>query len=255
MLHSLKILTKYNLLAENGEFGTVNDLLFDDRDWQIRYLVADTGEWLPGRLVLLPPSTFGEPDAGAEVFPVSLTKEQVKESPPISTDEPVSRHEERQVVLHAYRDQTPHLFRSPFDGPVAWVRPVAAADTSDVDTEEQTKTESGMENIHLRSAREVIGYQISTSDGELGEVDDFIVDQAPWTIRYLVVKTGTVFDSEKVLLALPWVGDIDYHRRQVTVDVTSRQVEESPRYDPSAVVERSYEEALHQYYQRKRYWE
>ena len=46
----------YVIEADDGRLGTVSDFLFEDTSWVIRWLVVDTGHWLSGRKVLLPPS-------------------------------------------------------------------------------------------------------------------------------------------------------------------------------------------------------
>ena len=66
--------------------------------WIIRWLVVDTGNWLPGRKVLLPLSALGHPDQTLRHFPVKLTMQQVKDSPDVDTDQPVSR----QIEAHVY---------------------------------------------------------------------------------------------------------------------------------------------------------
>lgn len=45
----------YGMHARDGEIGEVVDFVIHQEDWSIRYLVADTRKWLPGRKVLLAP--------------------------------------------------------------------------------------------------------------------------------------------------------------------------------------------------------
>jgi hypothetical protein len=85
-------------VASDGQLGTVSDFLFDDASWLIRWLVVDTGNWLSGRKVLLPPSVLGHLDESESRFFVRLTKQQVRESPAIDTDQPVSRQTEIQYL-------------------------------------------------------------------------------------------------------------------------------------------------------------
>ena len=89
MLLSIKNLSKYKIEATDGNIGHVHSFLFDDQSWAVRYLVVDTGNWLPDRKVLIPPSALGEPAGRVEAFPVKLTREQIKGSPDIDTDKPV----------------------------------------------------------------------------------------------------------------------------------------------------------------------
>src|SRR5271170_2222937 len=97
MLWNASAINGYAITASDGGLGTVSDFLFDDSSWLIRWLVVDTGKWLSGRKVLLPPSVLGHLDAEGEKFPVRLTMQQVKDSPEIATDRPVSRQMETSV--------------------------------------------------------------------------------------------------------------------------------------------------------------
>ena len=97
MFWTASALKGYAIAATDGPLGTVSDFLFDDAGWSIRWLVVDTGNWLSGRTVLLPPSVLGQPDAGQRTFSVALSMQQVKDSPDIDTQQPVSRQMEAGV--------------------------------------------------------------------------------------------------------------------------------------------------------------
>jgi hypothetical protein len=90
MIRSVKDLEGFAIGATDGTIGKVTDFYFDDESWVIRYVVVDTSAW-PGREVLLSPNSMGEPDWGRQVLPVTITKEQVKHSPGVDTDHPLSR--------------------------------------------------------------------------------------------------------------------------------------------------------------------
>ena len=91
MLRSVQDIQGYAIRATDGVIGHVRDVYFDDHNWAVRYFVVDTGTWLASRKVLISRFAVGEPDWAARVMPVSITKEQVKGSPDIDTDKPVSR--------------------------------------------------------------------------------------------------------------------------------------------------------------------
>src|SRR4249920_3124468 len=91
MLRSIKELYGNKLGAPDGEIGHVKDFYFDDQNWAIRYLVVDTGTWLPGRQVLLSPYSLGRLDQVERVLRVNLTRKQIENSPSIETHKPVSR--------------------------------------------------------------------------------------------------------------------------------------------------------------------
>ena len=91
MLRSVKKLFEDKLGASDGEIGHVNDFYFDDQNWAIRYLVADTGSWMPGRLVLISPHALGTLYQGGRILLVNLTRQEIENSPLIESHKPVSR--------------------------------------------------------------------------------------------------------------------------------------------------------------------
>ena len=100
MLRSVKKLFEDKLGASDGEIGHVKDFYFDDQNWAVRYLVADTGSWMPGRLVLISPHAFGNLYQGGKVLLVNLTRQQIENSPSIESHKPVSRQYEEEY--HRY---------------------------------------------------------------------------------------------------------------------------------------------------------
>ena len=91
MLHKAKTLHDYTLRGLDGEIGKAKEFYFDDRHWTIRYLVADTGNWLTGRHVLISPYALRAVSEEDRYIAVDLTKKQIEDSPPLDSDKPVSR--------------------------------------------------------------------------------------------------------------------------------------------------------------------
>jgi hypothetical protein len=243
MLRSVKDLRGYTIRALDGDIGKVHEFYFGDLSWIIRYLVADTGTWLPGRRVLLSPAALGQPDWEMQVLPVSLTKGQVEHSPSIDADKPFSRQMEGD--LHAYYGWRPYW--SGWD-PAVMAAGVEAA-------EEKRAAELERANPNLRSTREVIGYHIQARDGEVGHVEDFVADDVGWGIRYLVVDTHNWLPGKKVLVDPFWADQVNWVERKVYLDMTREMVQTSPEFDPSAPVNREYEARLYDFYGRPKYWE
>lgn len=249
MLRSTKELRGYTIRAIDGDIGKVHEFYFDDLAWIVRYLVVDTGKWLPGRKVLLWPGVLGQPDWETQSLPVGLTKEQVEYSPVIGTDEPVSRQME--VDLHTYYGWTPY-WRGGL--PVFGLRAAAAAEMIVPSAEEKDKTEEKEADPHLRSTREVIGYHIQARDGEIGHVEDFVVDDEAWFIRYLVIDTRNWLPGRKVLVAPAWAEQVSWVERKVHVDLGHETIKNGPEFNPSMPVNREYEVRLYDYYGRPYYW-
>jgi hypothetical protein len=114
MLWNASAIKDYAIAASDGRLGTVSDFLFDDASWLVRWLVVDTGNWLSGRKVLLPPSVLGHLDPNGREFAVGLTMQQVKDSPDIDTDRPVSRQMETNI--YDYYGWSPVLGHRPLHG-------------------------------------------------------------------------------------------------------------------------------------------
>ncbi|MBD3233600.1 MAG: PRC-barrel domain containing protein [candidate division Zixibacteria bacterium] len=246
MLRSVKEIKGYKILAEDEKFGDAKDLLFDDHEWIVRYLVVDTGKWLPGRKVIIPPTELEKPDWVGQALPVKLTRKQIEEGPPLNEDEPVSRQYQKR--LQSFFGWSPY-----------WVAgvPESAVIAEMTQAEKEKGEKKGIEpegDPHLRSCEEIVDYHIKAEDGEIGHVEDFILDDELWQIRYLVVDTRNWLPGKKVLVAISWIKDISWANNQVDVEMTREAVKESPEFDQSAPVNREYEERLYDYYGRPKYW-
>jgi hypothetical protein len=245
MLRSVNEFTGYTILATDGEIGRCKDFLFDDHFWTIRYMVADTGKWLPKRKVLISPMALSEPKWAGQCFPVSLTRQQVEDSPPLEADAPVSQKYER--MWFNYYGWPYYWHGGDVWGPVAT--------PSDLRAIEKTETgASDPDKSRLRSTKEVTGYHINAADGEIGHVEDFVLDDATWTLRYVVVDTRNWLPGRKVLVSPTWVRSVDWGERLVNVDLSRESVRNSPKYEPDAPVNREYETRLYDYYGRPAYW-
>jgi hypothetical protein len=119
---------------------------------------------------------------------------------------------------------------------------------------EQEEKEERHSDPHLRSTREVIGYHIQARDGEIGHVDDLIVDDELWYLRYLVIDTRNWLPGRKVLVAPAWAEQVSWIERKVYIDLKRETIKNSPEFDPSMPVNREYEVQLYDYYGRPRYW-
>jgi hypothetical protein len=249
MLLSIKGLSDYKIEATDGNIGHVYSFLFDDQSWTVRYLVVDTGIWLPGKRVIIPPSVLGKPEGRAKIFPVELTKNQIEDSPDIDADKPVSRQQE--IKLHKHYNWIPYWV-TPF-GP-AGVPYETASQAAQRKLEESSSDEDDKADPHLRITKEVIGYSINAEDGPIGHAEDFIVDTNDWIIRYVVVDTKNWLPGKKVIASPHWIREIKWSDSEVVVDVRREVIEGCPEFDPSAPVNREYEERLYDYYGRSKYW-
>jgi hypothetical protein len=257
MLRSLKGLIGADIRATDGDIGKVHDFYFDDEKWTVRYLVADTGGWLRGKLVLLSPAALGHPGWDEKVFPVHCTRQQVEDSPSALMDQPVSRQHEED--LHKHYGWPPYWIggghfpaTTVVFGPERTVPPLS--DTHGVRRDPDLPAEKGRGDPHLHSVKEVAGYQIQAEDEEIGHAEDFLVDDDSWEIRYLVVDTRRWLPGKDVLIAREWMDHVSYPDSRVHVDLTREQIRSAPEYEQGTPVSREYEEELYAHYGRRGYW-
>jgi sporulation protein YlmC with PRC-barrel domain len=252
MLRSVKDLRGYAIHATDGVIGEVEDMYFDDERWAIRYLVIDTGGWLSGREVLVSPIAIGQPDWLKQFLPVSLTKAQVEKSPDIDTRQPVSRqHEAAYLGYYGY----PYYWGGAgVWGMGAYPGDLTTAGAIDANMKAREMPAPPSGDVHLRGCRAVTGYHIHASDGEIGHVEDFIVDDHTWAIRYLVVNTSNWWAGHSMLVAPPWIEAVDWSTSKVSVGLTRHAIQSAPRYDAVAQFTREQEQALYEHYGHTGYW-
>jgi hypothetical protein len=250
MLRSIKDLTTYPIEALDGTIGKAKDALFDDRFWTLRYLVTDTGKWLPGRKVLLSPQHLGKPEIGYSPhrFPVDLTKKQIEDSPKLEEDAPVSRQFETEFAKYYKYDL---YWVSPGLSVNLGIPDGAASATSGKSPEEQIRHAHKVQEIqssHLRSAKEVMGYNINALDEEFGHVEDFIMEDDTWVLKYLVVDSRNWLPGKKFLIDLDWIRNIDWSERLASTRLTREQIESAPEFDPHEPINQDYLKNLYDYY-------
>ena len=253
MLTSMKEMLGCRLQATDDELGRVKDFYFDDRDWKVRYLLADTHRWLPGRRVLISPESLGRPDPSEHVVAVSLTKEQVKNSPEVGRGKaPLVSRKEEMTLSEYYRWP---VYWAPVSVPAAGMMPgrIAPQPAGPPDNPAGVP-EAANGEPDLRSVDDVTGYDVQATNGEIGHVEDFLFDPDEWAIRYVAVDTRDWLPGRKVLIGLNWIQQIRWDDEVVHVNHTRQQIKDSPRYDPSEPIDREYEEELHEHYDAPRYW-
>ena len=245
MLSKAMAIAGYTLGSIDGDIGKVEEFYFDDNYWTIRYLVADTGNWLADRQVLISPYALGAISDEHRRIDIDLTKSQIEGSPSLNSDKPVSRQFEED--FYGYYGWPRY-----WGGPYAWGSyPKLSRDRKNAKTSTRPDKEW---NPHLRSTRDAIGHTVAASDGDIGRVADFIIDDEAWTIRYLVIDTGTWMQGKKVLIPPGWIDRISWSESKVYISLSRDAVKRSPKYSDEALLTREYEIGLHRHYSRQGYW-
>lgn len=219
MLRSLKELEQYTVSASDGELGKVVSFLVDDAQWTVPYLSVELAG-PEARKVLLSTTSLRPGDLSLPHLSLDLTRDEIRQSPALELDDPVSRHHERGLAGH-----------------------YGYPDTGD-----------GSHDVHLHGVRQVRGFQVRGRDEAIGHVDDLIVDAESWQVRYLVVDTRTWWYGHKVLLALAWVGSTDWLEREVQLETSRASIKGGPSWRSSDGLDRSYERRLHDHHGKRPYW-
>ncbi len=255
MLNSISHLSGSTVTAIDGMIGHVKTAFFDDHTWTIRYLVVEAGTWLTGREVLISPYSVEQPVTSLDNIELSLSRQQVKDSPDIDSHQPVSRqHELQHLNYYGYPQY--------WGGDGLWAMAAYPLWSAEPPTLERVAAVKAMRaqviaagDVNLCSSEQVISYEIHVSDGSIGHVKDFIFDTESWAIRYLVVDTNNWWPGgAKILVGTHWIDQIDWQTQSVQVKLTREQVKNSPPYDAAALINRDYEQRLHDAYGRAGYW-
>jgi hypothetical protein len=249
MLRNAADLKGFAIQATDGEIGSVRDIYFDDETWAIRYLTVDTGGWLEGRVVLISPIMIRQADWDTKRLEAALTQDQLKKSPDINTHQPVSRqHESEYFAYYGYPVYWggPYMWGSSFF-PVGLPAPTPAPS-------EASSTTGDSSDSHLRSAEEVNGYGIEATDGEIGHLAGFVMDDETWAIRYIEASTRNWWPGKKVLVSPAWIARVSWVDSSVYVDLARETIKGAPEYSESMVVAREYEQQLFSHYGRPPYW-
>jgi hypothetical protein len=166
---------------------------------------------------------------------VKLTRDQVEQSPGIATNEPVSMQME--YGLYGYYGVDP-LWGGSAYGTAAGAVPAVGAEGA-----------HGSPDPHLRSLAEVTGYTIEATDGDMGHVESFLIDDQSWDIRYLLADTKTWWFGRHVLLSPAAVTEIKWDEHRLRLNLTGYKIKGSPPYDATSLLDRAYEQLLQAYYE------
>ena len=246
MIRSIKKLRGTDIAAKDGELGDVHDIFFDDHSWKARYLVVDTGNWLPGRRVIVSPQTVTSIDDKENKLALNLGKDEIKESPGIEADAPVSRQNEIALADHfrwpRYWEEYPSGMGMVPLIPHLQHRAAGSAPRAQDDVPEPQG------DPNLRSAAEVEGYHVAASDGDIGHIDDLLFDDSDWTLRFLVVDTRNWWPGKKVLVAPAWTRGIDWADEKLHVDAAKETIKKAPAYEPGMEIDEKLERRIFQHY-------
>jgi uncharacterized protein YrrD len=225
MLHLAHKIRGTTVRARDGEIGTLDDFLFEQSRWAVRYLVVTTGSWLEGRQVLISPMAVEGPWDRSGIS-LGLEKSQVEGSPNL-TAAALGRDTESTLLQH---------YGQPFywEGANIW----GMFDTPNAllgsrrDVVVNGGTSSAPAALErLRSTEEIKGFHIQAADGDMGHVDDLFIGEDSWRIRYLLVDTSNWIGGRSVLVSTDVVETIDREAGKLRVSDSREDIRNSPTYD------------------------
>lgn len=227
MIRSLISIIGYALNGTDGSIGQCEDVLIEDRPWVVRYLVANTGRWLFGRRVLIPLDQLGPPDDTQRVVNVSLTRQEIRSSEPVSADPPVSTgFGERSFLYYGWPSA---MAQTPLE--TSLIPPNAYDGRGAYDEEHRS---------FLRSTEELAGYALTARGETFGAVVDFFIDQSLWAVRYLLASVLYGQHQKHILVPVTVVDGVDWPDRRIEVDLAVHRLPEYPEYTarlPEAVTD------------------
>jgi len=195
--------------------------------------------------VLLSPYALTAVNKEEQYIAINLTKKQIEDSPSLDHDKPISRQ---------FEESYSKYYGMPmyWSGPYMWgTQPFIVREPNM--WRESSKDEKSW-NPHLRSTSAVSGYDIQASDGEIGHVEDFVINDETWAIRYLVIDTQNWLPGKKILISPQWIERVSWDLSTVFVNLSRDAIKQAPEYSAEALVNREYENEMYKHYHRQGYW-
>lgn len=246
MLWKIGDLKSFSLRATDGIIGEVEEMFVSDERWVVRYVIVRTGGWLDREHVLISPLALDVPNGPARAIPVSLTREQVRNAPTADSKRTVSR--ENEVKYHDYYGWPYYWVGGPMWGPFMTPGELARAEVKKA-KEAGSASDESKPSSRLRSTEEVRGYGFEGSDGGLGHIEDFVIDDTDWSARYLVIDTRNWWPGgKKVLLPTALVREVSWDAQKVFGGVSRETVKSAPEYEESLPIPVAFEKLLAQHY-------
>ncbi len=247
-LRSISSLSDFVVFSGKTEIGTVDEFLFDDEVWAIRYVSVNAGDWLSGRKILLSPVVLEEPDWELPKLTLTLENSRLREIPSLESNAPVSRF--HQIGLYRHYGWLPYWVEGEY-----YDKPPHPSKVISGQSPEQEKEA----DPHLFGTKEMVEYRVEALNGDAGHVDDFIMDEDDWVIHYLVVALEDPVPEDEsgklVLISTEWIRKAVKEEGSIYADLDKERIRNSPAYDPAILINREYELELYDHYGRPRYWD
>lgn len=220
MLRQVKDLEGFKLETRNGSIGKFSTIHFDDESWNLRYIVADIGNFLKQDRVLLLPTSIYDISFTDEIISVNLSKEDVEKSPHFDDDPPVSK----QYDFLVQKYQKTSYIVEPWSGSVY---PILLPDPKQkMDLEEE------IGDKHLYCCKVVSSYSAIAKDKRDGHVEDFIFDDKTWQITHVLLDINDWMPGGKRIISVDHIDHIDSISKEIVFKLSAQEIENiSQKYE------------------------
>jgi sporulation protein YlmC with PRC-barrel domain len=240
MKQSLNILKDHTIGTNDLFNGNIKDFLFDEKRWVIRYIDAEFEDSATAEKVLVPRILFRIPDGGSKLLPTRLSKQEIENCPKAKDHLPVSRKYEEK--LSKYYQISPYWRAAYLRTTVGFLPP------RPLNVLSESVSEKDIDSI-LRSFVELKGYNIEATDGNVGHIEDLIIDYQDWQIVYAVIDTSNWLPwSKKVIIPISRMTDISYTESLVKIDLKTETIKNAPEYNPEKMLEEEFERGVIDFY-------
>lgn len=221
---SLGEMEGYSLHATDGFIGKIKDFGFDDDTWKVKYAVVELGSWLSSREVMIPRDVLEKASPSFKMLPIKITREEVENSPDRDSDMSVDR--QREVEQFKYYGASTYF---------SWAEGFMGTHSLDMAPPPVWGTEKNKDgkefDRHLRTVHHLRGRAVKASDGQIGHVRDFIIDDEEWEVKSLVIDIGHIWETKAVLIPREWVKSIGTEDDEIELTVTKEHVKKEPLFN------------------------
>lgn len=225
MLRSYRKLQGTRTRALDGEIGSLKDIYIDDSSWAVQYFVVELGSWFNGKDVLVPPDAVAPFDG--TTINIELTKAEIRSCKHADSAIPVSLQQRyRERSLFNFACTIASIMNA---GPMI-VPPVSgnSYDTSEIDP-------------HLRSCRTISKYHLINKNTEVGIMEDLLLDDSYWHIRFTVATVGKADSSIKKLFKPQLIDNIDCSLSTISLSIGKSGILAFPDFFAEKHLDTSYE--------------
>jgi hypothetical protein len=216
MLRGVHKLHGFTIHATDGEIGKIIDFYIDCSDWKIHYAIVKLGGLFQIRDVLICVSQLGP--SGLSGISSDLTTLQVQTSPVIDSAKPLTRDKDIELQNHY-----------------------------GIKCRNYTNDEGSI----LQKILALKDFTLISKNGEAGRVEDIIIDDEIWFVKYLVISTGS-WTGKRVLLDISMSKKIDWEQSRIEFDLSGKKISDAPKYDPFVPLLPENEIELKNYFQKEK---